>query len=304
MNKIVIIGNSAAGFSCCYALLSYSLLNEITVITQEDVFAYDANLLFDFISGKLGEKELWLSAEDFYSQNNLRLLKASKVTGINTKKQAVILKDNSRVNYDYLVIASGKRVTLPDIPGTTKDGVFSFYTLEDARNIKERLVFANTITVAFDPQISLRLAEIFAQKAKHTKVISASIPDGFSPSEAIEWISGIQLNEIIGEGAELKAVKLSNGKALGTDMVIFTGNYQPSTDFLKETEIKTVNGYILVDECLRTNLEDIFACGSVCQRQDNLTQEKSWLDAQAEGIIVAKNLNESLQGGKLTCPTS
>lgn len=294
MAKIVIIGNLAAGFSCCYALLSYTSLNEISVITQEDSPAYDANLLFDFISGKISEKELWLSAEDFYSQNNVRLLKATKVIGINTKKQAVILKDNNRINYDYLVIASGKHTTLPDIPGTTKDGVLSFYTLEDARKIKERLAFADTITVTQDPQISLRLAEIFTEKGKHTKIISASIPDGFMSSEAIEWISAVQLTEIIGEGSELKAVKLSNGKALGTDMVIFTEDCHPSTEFLKETEIKTANGYILVDECFRTSIENIFACGSVCQRQDNLTQEKSWLDAQAEGIAAAKNLTDSL----------
>ncbi|MBM3249346.1 MAG: hypothetical protein FJZ09_00660 [Candidatus Omnitrophica bacterium] len=304
MSKIVIIGNSAAGFSCCYALLSFAPLDEITVITQEDAFAYDANLLYDFISGKLSEKEILLAAEDFYGSPNLRLLKASRVTGINTRKQAVILKDNNRINYEYLVIASGKRSVLPDIPGTAKEGVFSFYTLEDARKIRERLAFADTVTVTSDPLVSLKLSEVFAQKSKHTKVISAPAPEGFTPSEAVEWINDAQMSEIIGEGSELKAVKLSNGKAIGTDMVIFTGSYQPSTDFLKDTGIRTQNGFITVDECFRTDLENIFACGSVCQREGNPAQEKSWLDAQSEGIIVAKNLNESLEGRILTCPTS
>ncbi|MDD5236261.1 MAG: hypothetical protein PHU91_01120 [Candidatus Omnitrophica bacterium] len=53
MSKIVIIGNSLAGFSCCEALLKNAQDNEITVIAQEKVPAYKAHLLTEYLKDEI-----------------------------------------------------------------------------------------------------------------------------------------------------------------------------------------------------------------------------------------------------------
>jgi len=301
MIKIVIIGNSAAGFSACEALLKNPLEKEITVISQEDAPAYKRNLLVDYLFGNIKEDELFLCPADFYEKNKIKFLKNIKVARVDTKKQAAVLKDNTKINYDYLIIAAGEKAKLPDIPGTSKDGVFSFYNLEDARKIKERLMVADTICVAADATLSQRILEALMPKGKTIKVISRDRPQNFTPTEKTEWIDGFDLTEIIGEGAELKAFKLSNGKAIGTSLVLFAGNYLPSTDFLKETELKTQAGYIIVDQNLRTNFENIFSCGSVCRNENNLTQQKTWDDAVNEGVLAATNIINLLERGEAPC---
>ncbi|MEK6727455.1 MAG: FAD-dependent oxidoreductase [Candidatus Omnitrophota bacterium] len=290
MIKIVIIGNSAAGFSCCNSLLKIKPDIELTVISQESFPAYKANLLIGYLAGNVNEEGLFLCKEDFYEMNKIRFLKDSKAVGINIRKKLVFLKDNNKINYDYLVIATGQKISIPDIPGNTKDGVFGVYSLEDINKIKDRLLITDTVCIVAEPVLSLRLAEVFAKKDKFVKVVSAPKPESFILTENIEWIDSFHVSEIIGEGAQLKALKLNNGKAIGTPLILFAGNYAPCTEFLKDTNIKVHEGYIVVDSAGRTSVENIFACGSVCIDKSLAVKEKSWEEAENDGISAATNL--------------
>jgi len=295
--KIVIIGNSLAGFSCCEALVKNSQDNEITVIAQEKVPAYKAHLLTDFLKGEIKEKDIFLCDKDFYAKNKINFLKETKVYRIDTKKKLVILKDNAKINYDYLVIASGQKVNIPDIQGKTKDGVFAFYSFEDIKGIKDRLMLANAICILGEADLAIRLAEIFLNKDKEVKVISKIKPEVLPVSEKLEWINSLELSEIIGEGAELKAIKLNSGKAIGVDLVLFVGNLIASAEFLKETDLQTEEGYVLVNDLFQTNFENIFSCGSVCRKQ-GVSKVKSWEVVISEGQLVAKKI---LEGRKSLC---
>lgn len=301
MAKIVIIGNSAAGFSCCSNLLNKSRDNEITIISRENYPAYKRNLLIDYLSDTIKEEELFLAGEDFYKQNNLSLLKNSKVSAVDTKKQRVVLKDNTKVNYDYLVIASGQKIDLPDIPGKTKEGIFVVYDLEDIKNIKQRLMISDTVCIIGEPRICLRLLEAMAKKNKEFKVVSKPRPESALPQDKIEWIDGCELVELIGEGAELRALKLSNGKAIGTSLVLFAGIYSPCGEFLKDSGIKTGQNYILVNDGMQTNFENVFACGAIARNEKFLDKEKSWEDAVNEGALAADSLIKSMERMKMLC---
>ena len=301
MAKIVIIGNSAAGFSCCDTLLKNSQDAQITVISREGYPAYKRNLLIDYLAGDIKEDGLFLCAPDFYEKNKIKFLRNSKVTRIDTKKHSVILKDNNKITYDYLVIATGRKMELPDLPGKTKEGVFTVCDLEDIKKIKERLTFYSEVCITGESKLCLRLCEAISRKDKDIKIVSKPRPDSFIPAEKREWIDNFELTEFIGEGAELKAFKLNNGKAIGASLVLFAADFSPSTEFLKETEIKTIRGYLIVDDAMRTNFENIFACGSVCRKEDSLEREKSWEDAVNEGASVASGIANLLERGKNIC---
>ncbi len=289
MAKIIIIGNSAAGFSACQALINGSPVQEITVISEEECPAYKKNLLLGYLSGNIQESELFLSGADFYQKNNINFLSGREACRIETRKQRVILKDNSRLDYDYLIIASGRKIKLPDIPGKNKEGVLTFYTLKDAKQVMEKLMISQTVCIIGNTQVCLELAGIIAAKGKEVKIISQSGFREVIPGEKIELISGLSLAEFIGEG-ELQALKLTSGKVIGTALAILTDNYLPSSDFLKDTDIKTDSGYVIVDNNMRTNLENVFACGSVASREPASMDNKSWEEAFREGELAAENL--------------
>lgn len=301
MAKIIIIGNSASGFSALGTFLKNSPGNELTIISKEEYPAYKKNLLLDYLSGNVKEDEIFFCNQDFYGKNNCNFKNNSEVARVDTKKRRVILKDNAKLDYDYLIIASGQKIDIPDIPGKTKDGIFTFCELGDVKTIKQRLILSNTICLIGEAGLCMRLAEKFLAKDKEVKIISKIRPENFTAPEKMEWIDGLELSEFIGEGRELSALKLSNGKVIGTTLVIFAGNYSPASEFLKETSIKTNDGYIIVDDSMRTNLENVFACGCVCKKDSILAKEKLIEDAVSEGVIAAESILKSFEGGKTLC---
>lgn len=301
MAEIVIVGNSAAGFSCCQALLAERGNNGITVISEEGFPAYNRNLLIGYFSGGIKEEELFLCRQDYYQANDVRLLKESRVVSLEARKQRLILKDNSRINYDYLVIASGSRPRLPDIPGITKDGVEVFYSLEDVRSIKQRLIISDTVALFGESMLCAELSASESLKGKEVKIIARGRPGAFSASESREWLEGVEVAEVIGEGSELRAIKLSNGKAIGVSLVIYAGPQLAVSEFLRCSDVSTDNGFILVDEQMRTNLRNVFACGSVSKKDNYAPQSKTWDDSVKEGILAAESLVRILKGESNIC---
>ena len=300
MTRIVIIGNSAGGFSCCEALIKYSGDYEITVISEGKALPYKRNLLIDYLSGNIQESGLFLCAADFYEKNRIRFLKNSKAIRVDTRKQQVVLKDN-KISYDYLVISTGVKVNIPDIPGNSKDGVYAFYALEDIQKVKQQLILGDTVCVVGDPDLCLCLSQAIVSKEKQAKIISSPRPESFIASEKAEWLENLEVSEIIGEGAELKALKLNNGKVIGTSLVIFAGNCLPNTDFLKESGIKADEGYICVDEGMHTNIENIFACGSASKIENQPLKSKSWEDVVREGALAGSTIITLLERRNASC---
>ena len=305
MAKIVIIGNSAAGFICCDTLAKLSSSNEITVISKDKFLPYRKDNLLEYIAGKVTEHSLFVTPKDYYSVEKIDYKPGQEVSRLDIKKQRVTLKDNTKINYDFLVIASGLQCELPDIPGTSKDGVVGFCGLEEAKTIIDKLLLVNLACCVGKADFCLKLAKVLLDKGKEVKaIISQAVLDPMQ-HEKLEIISNAQPAEIIGEGSELKALKLSNGKVIGTSMIIFASEYLPSTAFLKETDIiRTQKGFIVVDDRMRTNIENVFACGAVAVNLNSGNKEKDWIDSSREGWIIGTNLIAMIERGEKICQKS
>jgi len=303
MAKIVIIGNSAAGFSCLETLIREAAENEVTVITKEKYPAYRKDLLFDYLAGNIQEKDIFLCKEDFYKKKKVNYYKNSEIDRLDTKKQFVQLKDKSRINYDYLVIASGEETPIPDIPGKNKDGVFGVYSLTDIERIKDKLLIADVVCIVGKLRFSTRLAEIIACKGKEVKIITEESNDSGIVVEKTEIIAGFSPGELIGEGP-LQALKLNNGKVIAVSLVLFCGNYIASTGFLKGTEVENNEGYVLTGREMATNLENIFACGTVAKERELPEKDKLWKDCVDEGSLAAESLIKLMEKGEMSCQKS
>jgi len=291
MPKIVIIGNSAAGFSCTDTLAKLSAGNEITVVSKDKFLPYRRDNLLEYIAGKIPEHSLYIVPKDYYSVENIIYKAGVEVARVDAKKQRVVLKDNTKFDYDFLIIASGLEPELPELPGTSKDGVVAYSGLEEAKAIIEKLLVVNLACCVGKAESCFKLAKVLLDKGKEVKAIISGACVEPMQHERLEVISDAQPVEIIGEGPELKALKLSNGKVIGTSMIIFASQNFPSSDFLKETDVvRTKNGFIVVDESMKTNIDNIFACGAVAVNLNSGNQEKDWIDASREGWIIGTNL--------------
>jgi NAD(P)H-nitrite reductase large subunit len=293
MARIVIIGSSASGFACAQELSNPAqdgaAAHEIVLISKEARLPYRRDWLLPFLSGEKKASELSLCTEDFFASRGIEFLRGKDVSRIEPARNRLALKDNTRIPYDVLVIASGTRVVVPDVPGRTKEGVFAPYQFSDFEAVAKRLDIVHTACVIGEVEPCRQFAQVLVMKGKEVKLIAPEVPEGVVSCEQVEWIAGNPVAEVIGEGAELKALKLQSGKAIGTSLVAFVGPAAAASEFLKDSEISREQGYLKVDEQLRTNIRNIFACGAVRQGGP-----QTWEEAQADGRKAAACVKEAL----------
>jgi NAD(P)H-nitrite reductase large subunit len=296
MNKVVIIGASLAGHTVATALRDGNKDCPITLITEEAFTFYDRRMSFDYLEGKIKEKEILLSNPDFYQTKNINFLKERKAVSVNTAKRLVFLKNGEKresIEYDFLVVCSGRKTFLPEIDGINKEGVFTFDSLKELKDAKNHLL-GECVCVIGSNWLTVEFAKTVAARQKELKIITdKNIDMTLLPGNA--EIINTQVVEIIGESG-VQAVKFKEGKIIGASIVFVMGKSVPNVDFLKDTPVQMSVEAVLVDENMRSNISNIFSCGSVCCVKGGDFKLKSWDQTLAESRVLAENLIKTIGG--------
>lgn len=307
MSHLVIIGNSAAGISCSEAVRKYEKQLKITIISKEDYTGYNRCLLSYFLAGDIKEDRLIYRPKKFYQENNIELLLNKKVTQVTPKKNQLLLEDKTRIDYDLLLLASGSSPKFPEgIKGIQKKGVFGFRTIEDTRGILELVPIAHTACVLGGGLIGLKAAYGLKKRNLEVKVIMKS-PQVLSQvldkesallfarrlgEHGIEILSGTDVQEVIGNG-DCKAVKLDSGKVIAANLVVVGKGVKPNTELIQGSGIRFDEG-VLVDEYMKTSIQNIYAAGDIAQAYDPILEETAvnalWPNAVEQGLVAAENI--------------
>ena len=134
MAEHVIIGNGVAGIKAAETIRKSDPNSKITVIGDETYAFYYRPQLPGFVAGKIEEERLWGKRSDFYEKNDIVSHLGKTVTGIKPGTNEVILKDNTAINYDSLLIATGGSIKRRNYPGSDLNGgIVQLKTIDDAK---------------------------------------------------------------------------------------------------------------------------------------------------------------------------
>ena len=75
----------------------------------------------------------------FYNDANISVLLKKSAKSIDVKSKIVLLDDGESVGYDRLLLTTGGKPRIPNIPGMELDGIFTLRTIEDCRAIENSL---------------------------------------------------------------------------------------------------------------------------------------------------------------------
>jgi nitrite reductase (NADH) large subunit len=293
MIKIAIIGASAAGHTLALNLREKNKDCAITLISEEENSFYDRRLLPDLLAGRIKEGELFKFKEDLYAKDNITFIKGKKAVSLNLQKNILQLKTKEAVKYDFLVICSGRRYILPEIPGVKKPGVFILYSLSDFKEFMSYSISDSVCFVGCD-DFTLNMAGIIASKNKEVKLVSNRDFSGISLPAGIEFINS-EILEIIGE-SEIQAVKFKEGKIIACQSVVFMDKRESSIDFLKSSNVELYQGLIAIDDSGQTNCPGVYACGSVAGSKLKASNDKNWDEIVVESARLCDFLSGKLEG--------
>lgn len=82
----------------------------------------------------------------------------------------------------------------------------------------------------------------------------------------IEFVTNANVVSLISSSDNLEGIKLDNGRNLTITGLFEAIGSIPSIDYLKDLDLENDNGYIIVDENMKTSIEGIYASGDAIKK--------------------------------------
>jgi NADH oxidase (H2O2-forming) len=305
---VLIIGGSAAGMVTALTGKSAWPDKSFTLIKKQKEMMVPCGIPYIFGTLQSSEQNI-MPVDNMMEKNGIHSI-VDTVTSIDKEAKTVATESGEVYRYDKLVICTGSTPLKPRwLKGAEKENVFvipkdKVYLDEMAARLlncrKIVVVGAGFIGVEFSDEL---------QKKGHQVTLVERMPEILSlafdvelssriekliTDRGVKVITGNGISEILGE-ADVQAVRLENGDVIDADAVVLTVGYKPNVKLAEDAGIMVDdNGFIIVDEYMRTPTPDVFAAGDCAQKRDFITRRrvKTMLasTACAEARIAGMNL--------------
>lgn len=297
--RFIVIGASAAGMTAIEEIRKRNRVCEITLISKEPVYGYYRPQLSKILGQDIDYNKIFMKDYDWFASNNIEVILDKQVVEINGREKTVVLSTGLIKEYDKLIIAIGAECFMPPIAGNNKEGIFTLRYLKDANDIRKYAKTVKTATVVGGGVLGLETAWELKRYGLDVTVVELAnriLPRQLdeAASERLEKIisgAGVKLimddsvNEIIGED-KVSGLKLKSGKELETELVVVSAGVRANVKIADDTGIY-INRAIIVDDKMRTNLSDIYACGDCCEF--NGINYALWSEAVEQGKTAGIN---------------
>jgi NADPH-dependent 2,4-dienoyl-CoA reductase/sulfur reductase-like enzyme len=315
MEKIVVIGGNAAGLSAASRAKRIDPRLNITVLEKLPHIAYSTcglpYLLAKIVSA---DQLISYSPEAFEGERGIKvrsLVQVNAIVPARRRVEAVNVETGEKMEFgfDRLLIATGVKARIPDIPGTNLKNVFSVISLQDALRIQEPLSAATRVAVIGAGYAGLEFAESLRALGKTVTVFEREpqVMPGIDPDMAqiiefelrrfgVEVFTTAKVLAIVGSDGRANGVKSATGLGITpADLVLLDTGVQPNTDLVQDTEIKVgLTGAIAVDDYMETNVPGVFAAGncaeSLCALRRRPVLSAIGTVAAKQGRVAGENL--------------
>jgi NAD(P)H-nitrite reductase large subunit len=315
--KYVIIGNSAAAVGAVEGIRQFDRESPITLISREAYPTYSRPLISYWLGGKKDEAHLNYRGADFYAQNGCTVMLSRLAAEIDAAARQVVLDDNSRVEYDKLLLAVGSKPNWPNTPGLNQlEHAYTFLQFDDAKKIAAAVTSSSRVLVWGAGLIGLKCAEALCGHVGQVTVLNRSagllrsiLDDETSPiveQHVTQHGIRLRLGDSIERFAGQKAY-LSSGDTLDFDVLILAVGVQPNTDLCQNAGGAVADG-IVTNPYLETSLPGIYAAGDCAACYDlssDTTRVMATLpNAYMEGECAGWNMAGAKQAFAGTLPVN
>lgn len=304
--RYLIIGDGASGITAAEALRRLDPGARIGLLTDEPNPGYYRAALTNYLLGELREDQLWCVAPDFYESLKIHRVFA-RVTAVDAARREIWDSAGSGpIPYDALLVASGARPRIPSFEGAHLPGVMTLRTIQDVREIVERLRSSGVASAAVLGGGPLGLEWAHGLHEHGVKVTIVERSPRFMPrvlDEAASHLLVTRLNRagidvVLGENVAqafpgqkggVGAITTNTGRALRCDLLGVATGVQPNTEFLKSSGVAlTADGGIAVNSRLETSVAGIWAAGD-CASVDGEVRQL-WEPARLQGRAAALSM--------------
>lgn len=308
--NIVIVGGGHGAVMTALNSRKLGFKGAIIIVGEEDEIPYQRPPLSKgYLLGETVRKRLQVRHPDVLAENQIELLTGVRVTGIDRNAKQLSLEAGEPVAYDKLVIATGARPRLLDVPGADLDGIHTIRSLADVDALREELPSAVNCIIIGAGFIGLEAAAVLRKLDKKVTVLEAAgnmMGRSVSSEVATFFQSAHESRGVVfqfncfatafqGKAGRVRAVETKDGRTWPAELAILGIGILANDELAKASGLATDRG-ILVDEYCRTEDSSIYAIGD-CTRHRNLRyQGHISLESVQNAVDQAKVVAAAIAG--------
>ncbi len=282
--RLVIIGNGMAGIRTVEELLSASPDKyDITIFGAEPHGNYNRIMLSSVLSGEKSIEDIIINDRQWYVDHNI-LLHAGEdkaVIEINRSRKCVIAKDGTQAEYDRLLIATGSKPVIPDIPGKNLQGVISFRDIFDVNTMLEYSRSHKKAIVLGGGLLGLEAANGLVLRGMHVTVVHTNpvllnrqmdkqagrMLQHALEARGLRFKMPARTQELIGDDSgHINAVRFEDGSELECNLFITAIGVRPNMKLAQTANLYCERG-IVVNDSLQSYDPSIYAVGECIQHR-------------------------------------
>lgn len=203
-----------------------------------------------------------------------------KIAAIDPQARCVVEADGRGQPYSRLILATGSKPYVPNIPGIDTPGVYTFRNQSDAEKLRARQVRSRRTVVLGGGLLGLETAR--AMRRFHTEVWIVEFADRLMPRQldhdlagclqarveaaGIKVLLGNAVDRIIGDEV-VEGVLLKSQRIISCDTVVIAAGIVPRIDMARAAGLKMQRG-VLVNETMQTSDPCIYAIGECAQHPE------------------------------------
>ncbi|MER5522238.1 FAD-dependent oxidoreductase [Streptomyces sp. NPDC002763] len=297
MNRIVVVGASAAGLAAVETLRREGYDGMLTLVGDELHPPYDRPPLSkQVLSAEWATERVVLRAPTELDSLGLELRLGTAATGLDVADRTVRLADGSLLPYDGLIVATGVRPRR--LPG---EGAHVLRTLDDALTLRERIGPGQRLVVVGAGFLGAEAAAVaWKLGAQVTLLEPAPVPLAHAVGEEVGRVltrahlqrgvdlrTGVSVTEVTEDG-----VRLADGETIDADEVLVAVGSLPNVEWLAGTGLSVGDGVICDEYCEAA--KDVYAAGDVARWYNPLFGVSMRIEhrtnAAEQGMAAARNL--------------
>lgn len=299
--KYVIVGNGAAGAEAAVQIRRNDNDGDILLVSQCPYAYYYKPRLIDYIAGTAGIEEFRIHKGDFYTGRGIVFKPETGIVSLDPDNQTVSAHSGAEYPYDRLLLATGARSFIPDIPGADKEGVFDVRGIRDCNAIIDYAKNCTHAAVIGGGLLGLETAASL-QKRFGLSITVIEMADRLLPRQ-LDGEGAAVLRDILEErgfrfrlpdsveavegGNRAEGVALSSGEAVKADIVIISSGIRARTELAERAGAEIKKG-IVVDDRMRTSREHIWAAGDPAEHNGIIYG--IWPAAREQGRIAGLDM--------------
>jgi NADPH-dependent 2,4-dienoyl-CoA reductase/sulfur reductase-like enzyme len=284
--KILIIGGNAAGLTAASRAKRIDPRLNITVLEKGPHISYSTCGIPYYLAKTVAAADLIsYTPASFEKERDIKIHTNTRVDEISpSRKIAQATRTDTgehfEFSYDRLLLATGVKAKLPNIPGTDLKNVFTLVDLQDALRLNDALQQATRIAIIGAGYVGLEMAECLHSLGKtiHLYERESHVLPGVDAdiAQIIEYELrrfGIQVSvganvlALVGSDSRVAGVKVASGLGIDpADVVLLDTGVVPNVDLAAGAGIQLgVSGAVSVNAYMETNVPAIFAAGNCAE---------------------------------------